>query len=311
MSAKGFVETKLNSKSGAQLQLYSRMPDRHVRAAVQINHGMAEHGARYERFARALNASGFAVFAHDHRGHGLTEAPDAPRGVFGHENGFDAVLEDVEAVHRHIRARDPDTPVVCFGHSMGSIIALNFALKHPEKVDALACWNAGVETGLLPRVSKVILGTASLIKGRDAPSVLARKLTFEAWNKTLKPNRTDFDWLSRDEGEVDQYIADPQCGFDVSTGLWLDLLGGIFHAGADANLYRLHKNLPVHIQGGAADPCSNGGKDMVNLAQRLSKAGMRDVTCDIRPKTRHESLNEVNRDEITESFISWLDQRFD
>lgn len=311
MSTTGFVESTLNSKSGAQLQLYSRMPERHVRAAVQINHGMAEHGARYARFANALSEKGFAVFVHDHRGHGRTTAADAPMGVFGDDRGFEKVLEDVMAVNRHIRARDPDTPVICFGHSMGSIIALNFALRHPEKVDALACWNAGVETGALPRLSKIILGTAALVKGRDTPSVLARKLTFETWNKTLKPNRTDFDWLSRDEAEVDRYIADPKCGFDVSNGLWLDLLEGVFFAGNDANLKTLHKALPVHIQGGAMDPCSNKGQDMVNLAQRLSRAGLSDVACEILPETRHESLNEVNRAETTTSFLDWLDKRFD
>ena len=305
-----FVETELETPSGAHLQLYSRMPERGVKAAIHINHGMAEHAARYARFARLLSRAGFAVFAHDHRGHGKTHAPDAPRGVFADDQGFDAVISDVLAVNKHIRARDHDVPVILFGHSMGSIIALNFALRYPERVDALACWNAGVETGGLAKASRVILGTERLIRGRNRASGLARSLTFTAWNKTFRPNRTDFDWLSRDPEEVDTYIADPDCGFDVSVGLWLDLLDGIFYAGKDQHLKSLPQDLPVHIQGGGDDPCSNKGKDMAHLAERMKSAGMADVSLHILPETRHESLNETNRDQVMVAFMAWLEKRF-
>ncbi|NOX74639.1 MAG: alpha/beta hydrolase [Alphaproteobacteria bacterium] len=305
-----FVETYLDSPTGAKLKLYSRMPEGRVRAAVQINHGMGEHAARYGRFAGELAAAGFAVYAHDHRGHGATTASDAPLGVFGAANGFDRVVADVAAVNTHIKDRDPETPVVCFGHSMGSIIALNFALQYPDRVAGLACWNAGVETGALAAASKVILGVEKLFKGRNAASSIALKLTFEAWNKEFKPNRTDFDWLSRDEAEVDKYVADPLCGFAVSIGLWLDLLKGVYYGADDRNLAALARDLPVHIQGGLDDPCSNRGRDMAHLAKRLKGAGLSDVTSIALADPSHESLNEVNRDQTTADFIAWLSARF-
>jgi alpha-beta hydrolase superfamily lysophospholipase len=52
------------------------------RAVVQINHGLAEHAARYQRFARFLAARGYHVYVHDHRGHGATRAPDSIPGAF-------------------------------------------------------------------------------------------------------------------------------------------------------------------------------------------------------------------------------------
>ena len=307
---KTMLEQELESPSGARLRLFSRLPEGRIRAAVQINHGMAEHAGRYARFADALARAGFAAFAHDHRGHGATEAPDAPRGVFGARDGFGKVIADVDAVNRHIRARDADMPVIAFGHSMGSIIALNYALRHPDRVAGLACWNAGVETGALARRSRLILGAERLLRGRERPSGLARKLTFDAWNKAFSPNRTGFDWLSRDEAEVDKYVADPDCGFEVSTGLWLDLLGGIFYGGDDRNLGSLARDLPVHVLGGAEDPCSNKGRDMAHLAARLERAGLTDVTLVTLPDTRHESLNEINRDTTTAGFLDWLGKRF-
>ena len=304
-----FVESTLDSPSGARLHLYTAMPDKPLRGVVHVNHGMAEHAGRYGRFARALNDAGFGVVAHDHRGHGQTVAPDAPRGVFAHERGFDKVIEDVLAVNLHIRATMPGKPIAVFGHSMGAVIALVFALSYPDRVNALACWNAGVETGAKVRLSRLILLAEAALRGRGHISVLARKLTFDGWNRQFRPNRTAFDWLSRDEAEVDAYVADPDCGFDVSTGLWLDLLDGMFRGGDDRRLDVLAHDLPVHLLGGGADPCSNFGRDMRHLADRLKKKGLLDVSCSILPDTRHESLNEINRDETTRNFIHWLSGR--
>lgn len=304
-----FTKTTIDSPTGAKIRLHNLMPRGKARAIVHVNHGMAEHSARYLRFATALEGAGFGVFAHDHRGHGETTASDAPLGVFGARDGFARVIADVLAVNDHIRAAH-DAPLVCFGHSMGSIIALNFALRHPDRLDGLCCWNAGVETGALAAASKLILGTEALLRGRQKPSAIARSLTFDAWNKAFKPNRTPFDWLSRDAAEVDKYVADPLCGFDVSIGLWLDLLGGVYFGADDANLAALARDLPVHVQGGGADPCSNKGRDMAHLGARLQGAGLTDVTVSILEGTRHESVNEVNRNATTVAFIGWLEQRY-
>ena len=142
------------SSSGSKINLYSLFPMGDVKAVIHITHGMAEHAMRYHRFASELTDAGFAVFTHDMRGHGFTEANDAPQGVFGESNGFNLVLEDQNEVINLIKERLPNKPIICFGHSLGSIINLNFALKYPNQANALACWNLGIETGLLPQSFK-------------------------------------------------------------------------------------------------------------------------------------------------------------
>lgn len=305
-----FEDHKLDSPTGARLQLYmARLTDT-PRAVVQINHGMAEHGARYERFADRLVDHGYSVVAHDHRGHGRTEAPDATPGIFAREDGWQKVVDDVDAVNGRISELEPAVPIVCFGHSMGAIVALNYAMRHPDRIAALALWNAGVETGALLSASRALLKSERFFKGSDVPSGLAGKLTFDAWNREFAPNRTDFDWLSRDEREVDKYIADPLCGFDVSIGLWLAVTDGVRYGADDANLARLPEGLPVHLQAGETDPCAQHGKAVSHIAERMRERGMADVTFSLLPETRHESLNEINREETTAQFIDWLDARF-
>ena len=303
--------SQLESPTGASLRLYTNMAEGEARGVVQINHGLGEHAARYQRFADALSKNGYHVYANDHRGHGATTASDAPIGVFSDKDGRAKVIDDIHAVNQHIHAQHPGLPVIIFGHSMGSIATFNYMLRHGDTVDAMACWNAGFPTGALPMVGSIILKIERMFKGSDVPSELTRKLTFGAWNAEFKPNRTEFDWLSRDEAEVDKYVADPLCGFPISIGMWLDVMSGVSFAADDGNLSKFNKDMPVHFIGGGDDPCSERGKGVAEIDQRLRKAGMSDVTLNILENTRHESLNEVNRDETTADFIEWLDQRFD
>jgi len=305
------MQTEIHqSPTGSKINLHSLMPSGEARAVVHITHGMAEHSGRYSRFALQLTAAGFAVFAHDMRGHGRTIADDAPQGVFAKSDGLNKVLEDQNEIVNLIKERLPNSPVICFGHSLGSIINLNFALKYPNQVNALACWNSGIETGLLPKASRIILAIEGFFRNQNLPSLIAWKLSFEAWNSKFKPNRTKSDWLSQDEKEVDLYVNDPFCGFEVSISMWRDVLDGVFYAGSKKNLQKLPKELPVHIVGGAEDPCTLNGGDMEKLAIKLHNIGLSDVTCNILEGTRHESLNEVNRDQTTEQFIKWLNERF-
>ncbi len=298
------------SSTGAKLNLYSLLPIKDTKAIIHIAHGMVEHANRYSRFANELSNSGYAVYSHDIRGHGQTEAKDAPQGVLAKSNGFQAILKDQNDVMKLIKERHPNKLIVCFGHSLGSIINLNFAICYPEMVNGLACWNSGIETGILPRTSRIILSIESLFRDPNLPSLIAWKLSFGAWNSKFKPNRTDFDWLSQDENEVNLYVNDPLCGFEASISMWRDILDGVFFAGNKKNLRKLEKKLPVHIVGGGSDPCTNNGKDMRQLAKKLKNNGLTDVKCNILEDTRHESLNEINRDSTTKEFINWLDSRF-
>ena len=298
------------SSSGAQLNLYSLIPTKEVKAIIHIAHGMVEHAFRYSRFANELCNSGYAIYIHDIRGHGYTKAQDSPQGVFAKSNGFELILKDQNDVIMLAKKRHPDKPVICFGHSLGSIINLNFAIRYPEQVNGLACWNSGIETGILPRASRIILSIESFFRNPYLPSLIAWKLSFESWNSKFKPNRTDYDWLSQDKNEVDLYVDDPLCGFEASISMWRDILEGVFFAGNKKNLNKLNKQLAVHIVGGDSDPCTNNGKDMKKLLVKLKNNGLSDVTCNILNDTRHESLNEINRDKTTNQFIDWLQSRF-
>ena len=276
------------------------------KAVVHICHGLAEHSARYARFAAALNGAGYHAYAHDHRGHGANISPHAPRGMFASKDGDRVAIGDVLALNRHIHATHPGLPVVIFGHSMGGLIALNYALVHSDTVDAVAVWNANFNGGIENRAAMALLCAERMLKGSDVPSAILPKLTFRTWGRSIPGHRTHFDWLSRDPAEVEAYVNDPLCGFDANVALWIDVFRMMKNGATDSNFAGIRKKLPFNLVGGTEDPATDKAKATRKLAARMQAMGFSNVTCTIYPGSRHESLNEINRDEVTQNFLDWL-----
>jgi alpha-beta hydrolase superfamily lysophospholipase len=300
-------QQSFDTDTGAVLALWSAIPSSPPKAVVHISHGLAEHAARYSRFAEALAGAGYAVYAEDHRGHGATTAKDAPAGRFADADGWNKVLVDKAAVNRFIHEQHPGLPVILLGHSLGGTLAFSYALRWPDTVDAVAVWNATTNTNALATVLGIVLSVERLFRGRNAPSVVDG-LTFAQWAKAIKPRRTDFDWLSHDEAEVDKYVADPLCGWRICNGLWQDIADGMADCADDSKLEKLPRSLPFNLMGGDQDPATEGGKAVLDLDRRLKAQGFSNVTTEVKTNTRHETLNEVDRDQTTAAFIAWADQ---
>jgi alpha-beta hydrolase superfamily lysophospholipase len=302
-----FEKTEIVERDGARICLRHHAAKEPARGVVMICHGLAEHAGRYRRFAAFLADRGYHVYAHDHRGHGLTTAPDAPIGRFARIDGATIVLADVAAVRALVAARHPGVPVALFGHSMGGMIAMNAAQERPEDYAALAVFNSKLNPGVAGAVGALAIKAERFFKGSDVPCMIGPKATFEAWAKSIPHARTDFDWLSHDKAEVNAYVADPLCGFSATVSMWLDLMVLSRQGGDAERLARLPKDLPIYLVGGGEDPATANGEDMLWLEKRLGKAGARRVTTIIYRNMRHETLNEIGRNEAMLNFAAWLD----
>ena len=296
----------ISAADGTSLHTHRWLPDGAPRAVVQVAHGMAEHAARYERFAQALTAAGYAVYAHDHRGHGQTASSQA-HGYFADRDGWDTVVADLGAVTQFAQSEHPGVPVVLLGHSMGSFLSRAYAAQHGARLAGLVLSGTAGNPGPIAAVGKGLASAQARLRGRTHPSRLMNTLTFGQYNSAFKPNRTDFDWLSRDDAEVDAYIADPLCGNLFTAAFYADLLGGVQQVNRPAAYAAVPRDLPVLLVAGSVDPVGGAGKGPREVAEAYRSAGVSDVTLTLYPDARHELLNETNRDEVTEDIIAWLD----
>ena len=293
----------LAADDGHKIHTQLWQPDGDCAAIIQVVHGLGEHADRYARFAAAAVERGYAVCAHDHRGHGQhAEHP----GYFAVSKGWDRVVNDVDVVNEFVRQTLPGIPVVLLGHSMGSYIAQNFAMYHSARLAGMilsaSTWPSKLK--LLPAF--IIAHIEAWRLGTSANSRLLHKLGFSDFNKPFSPARTDLDWLTRDEDEVDKYIADPLCGGPYTCGLWRDLFGGLLQIYSDNSLRRISSELPILITGGELDAVG-GDKGMGRLATRYAQTLHSRLKVRIYPEGRHEMLNETNRDEVTRDWLDWID----
>lgn len=279
-------------------------PEAAPRAVVQVVHGLAEHSARYARLAEALTQEGYAVYAHDHRGHG-PNCPPADLGFFGERDGWRKLLDDIEAVARRVGADHPGLPRAFLGHSMGSFLGQTYIAEHGgELAAAVLSGTSGPPPAILP-VGKRIVAFERWRLGPRGKSPLVQALLFGEQNKPFRPARTPYDWLSRDPAEVDKYVADPFCGFPLTNQLAADLVSALADLASPRLAARAPRTLPIYVFSGARDPV---GAKLQGLIDVYRTAGL-DVTAKIYPDARHETLNETNRDEVTRDLLSWLAAR--
>ncbi len=282
------------------------LPESVAKAVVVIVHGMAEHAKRYARFADVLNRAGYAVYAFDQRGHGQTAGAVENLGFFSEKNGWQHVTADVAAVVDFAKSEIPNKPVVVFGHSMGSFILRNFLAEYPSKVSGAILSGTAGSAGLLGKIGIFLTKVITLYKPLRSASKLMNSLSFGDFNKAFKPNKTEFDWLSRDEAEVKKYVDDPFCGTVFSIGFFRDLLAGLECVNTEEHVAKIPKNFKIHLLSGQNDPVSKGGKQ-VKIVYEMYRTVSENVTMKLYENGRHEMLNEINRNEVMTDIVSVLD----
>jgi alpha-beta hydrolase superfamily lysophospholipase len=297
---------QLQTVDGSRVRYRRWLPDGDVRATVQLVHGASEHSGRYGRLAAALTAQGFGVWAMDLRGHGRT-AESTGIGRYGGGLGVDTVLEDVDGLHLVIADEHPGVPRVLLGHSMGSVIALASAERNGADLAGLVLSGP---IGVAPQLADTVTALEEAVAAGAADNALD---ALGAFNEKFEPARTRYDWLSRDDAEVDKYVADPLSGDEMP--LTVAYASGVFalavRAATPEAVAQLPDGLPVLLLSGQLDPV--GGTDAAQvtaLAQLFTERGL-PVEQHVYPEARHEVFNETNRDEVVGDLVTWLEARLD
>jgi alpha-beta hydrolase superfamily lysophospholipase len=255
-----------------------RWPVADPKAVLVICHGLGEHGGRYGNLVNVLVPAGYACFAHDHRGHGRTE------GKRGHVDRFDQFLDDVHLVVTNARDAYPGKKVFLFGHSMGGLIALSYALHRPHAVDG------------------VIASGAALRLQVEVPKV---KATFGRLVASLAPtlalgNGLDPKWLSHDPAVVQAYLEDPLVHDRVTAKFFVEFTAAmrraLFAAGA--------LQMPALIYHGGDDPiCAPQGS-----ADFYERAASPDKTFRVFEGQFHETHNDTAKEQAVDMIREWLDK---
>lgn len=280
-------------------------PEGEIRGIVQIVHGIAEYVERYDAFAAYLNSLGLLVVAEDHMGHGQSIGSEGTMGYFA--GGWFSAVKDSYQLLSDTRAEMPEIPYILFGHSMGSFMVRTMLEEYPDSgITGCVICGTGWQPQMLLSAAIPICNLVCRSVGEKNPSEKLQNLVFGSYNNKVEHPRTPFDWLSRDEKNVDAYIADPLCGFTASAGLLRDMLTGISFIQKKENLAKMRRELPILFVAGGDDPVGSYGKGVEQAYQAFLDAGMTSVSRKIYPLDRHEILNEINREDVFRDIGEWI-----
>lgn len=274
------------------------------KGVVLIVHGILEHAGRYERFSTELASHGYISYIPDQRGHGRTRT--TPGITTLRVDEFNSMATDLHQLYQIAVSEYPDVPVYIFAHSMGTIVTRMYLQQHngDDVSGVILCGPAHIQ-GVLDAATSL---SESAIRqhGYDHVDPELLNSVFGAMNASFQPVRTPADWITRDEAEVDKYLADPHVQAPVTAGFLYEMVKDYNLIYEEAEIRKISKTIPFLIITGDQDPASEFSKGAIIIMNLFKEAGIKDVKLIIYPQARHELLNELNRDEATSDVIGWI-----
>ncbi|MGL4981855.1 MAG: lysophospholipase [Treponemataceae bacterium] len=293
---------------GKKIVLHTWIPEVKIKAVVQLSHGMVEHSLRYERLAAILCSSGFAFYAHDHRGHGKTAENPEDLGFLCQQDGFNRVVADLTQLIDFIHEQYPGQKVFLLGHSFGSFISQAFIEQNSQKIDGCILSGSAGPRLFLTTIAALIAKCIQSLKGKRFVSLFIHNLSFGSYNRRIKNPKTKNDWLTRDEAQVQKYNESPLCTFTPTISFYYELFYGLTKIHKKKAMKKIRNDLPIFLFAGDADPVGSYGKTLKKLYHIYKKNGIKDVEIKLYNSGRHEMLNEINKDEVEGDVLAWINQ---
>lgn len=286
-------------------------PSTPPKAIIQVAHGIADHIDRYKEFMEFLADKGFVVVGNDHLGHGHSIRHPIEQGFFAYKDGWNHVVNDIDKLRLITSEQYPNLPYIFFGHSMGSFLIRTYLINHPDSYHAAILSGTGHMPRAMIESGYALAAGIAKLKGARHVSRLIDKIAFGSYNQQFKPARTNFDWISRDEAQVDKYVSDPYCGFIATASLFSDMMSGLKFITDEANIALMNKAKPIYFMSGDMDPVGENGKGVARAYKAFCEAGIRDVYMKLYPGGRHEMLNEINKDEVYNDIYNWIKSKIE
>lgn len=265
---------------------------------IVIFHGMTEPVDRYAEFGEFLASNGYNVFVMEIRGHG--ELKEDEIGDFG-KGGIKSVFKDIDNFFEKVLSKVGATPsnTTIFGHSMGSLIGTKWGIKNKYKYFILSGF---------PLKSQLEAVGGSLVTLLER--MIFRKVsTFnkfpEKWNTAFEPNKTKFDWLTRDETENEKYEENELCGYTVTPKFYSGILSTMIFI--NKNYKKLNEHAKILAIYGTDDKVID--IPYINKIFNSLRKKKRRINVLENKNGRHESINETNKHEIYDEILKWLNAK--
>ena len=276
------------------------------KAVLVIAHGMAEHSARYDHFASFLAERGYAVYMNDHAGHGRSAQIN---GHFADRNGWENVVNDLNALMDEAQKEHPGLPLFLMGHSMGSFLLRQYLTMYGNGLSGAVIMGTGHHGALVLDAGLFMCRVIALFKGWKYRSKFINDLSFGGYNKNFRNDATGATWLSANVENCERYAEDPLCSFMFTVNGYYQMFKGLKVLVKKGSVEKIPKELPILFVAGTEDPVGNFGKSVRKVYGKYRAAGIQDVKIKLYKGDRHEILNETDRQQVYADLYRWMRKR--
>lgn len=285
------------------------IPEGKVRAVIQICHGMVEYIDRYNDFAAYLAENGYYVVGHDHLGHGKSVYSSERLGYFHEKHGNECVIGDIHQLRVRTEERYPSVPYFMLGHSMGSFLVRQYLGFYGAGITGAIIMGTGNQPNFILQAGKVVCRWTALFKGWHCRSGLVDGMAVGSYNKQFERETDGSNWLSRNPENVRNYRNDLLCGYMFTVNAYYHMFSGMVQMNRQEKAGRIPRGVAVAFVSGKEDPVGNFGKGVRQIYKRYKMIGVEDVKIRLYEDDRHEILNEVDREQVYQDILMWLEKR--
>ena len=278
--------------------------DEKPEGVVVIATGMEEVSYRYDDFAKFLNKNGYNVYCVDHYGQGESVVDESQLGIVPRSffSKCVRVLDDVAKKYAI-----PDKPLIIFGHSMGSFMVQDYIQRYNKRpTKAIIMGTNGPNAKVLFAMGYPLARLVAKLRGENRQAKFLANMAVGAYAKSVKDRKTNCDWLSYNEENVNRYLEDPKCGHPSSNGFYRELLKGNHRLYRKKFLAKINKDLPILVTAGKDDPVGAFGKGPAALVKLYQKLGIKNAELKIYENMRHEILNEKDNQKVYNDILEFI-----
>lgn len=297
------VEFNYMSSNGSTLiHCIKWIPDNPI-GVIQIVHGITEHIGRYEEFASYMANLGYIVVGNDHLGHGKSIITDKPKMYIGKLGSWDYLVKDIHTLYELI-SEEHKLPTYLIGFSLGSFVSRHYLIDYNPNYQKAILVGTGIQLGLVLNILKMIVKGEVKKIGEENTSKFIKDLSFGTYNKQIKDTKTDCDWLTSSEEEINKYLNDPLVGKDITGSLFYELLDGMIYTSKLSNIKKM-KDLPILLLSGLDDPVGSKGNGVKKLESIYKKNNI-DVSIKLYEGKRHDLFHETNKLEVFKDIEEYI-----
>ncbi len=292
-----------------QIHAIEWKPQGRVKGVVQLCHGMVEYIDRYHDFAEFLSQNGYYVIGHDHLGHGKSISNSEQLGFFHETNGNEYVIGDIHQLRVRTEEMYPNVPYFILGHSMGSFLVRQYLGFYGAGLTGVIIMGTGNQPNLILSAGKAICKLTALFKGWTCRSAFVDSMAAGGYNKAFEKETDGSNWLSRNPENVTKYKNDLLCGYMFTVNAYYHMFSGMIQMNEQEKAGRIPRSVSVAFVSGKDDPVGDFGKGVRKVYKKYKLMGIPDVKMRLYEDDRHEILNELDREDVFQDLLMWLDKR--